>query len=271
MRPAVPFPDLDATWLAALRASYGEALQRHRAVAAVAAPERAMFAWDAVANDGRQLLALDHAAGAPADALRRSLADAARAHFEVVTRRGASGALPPGGDFATGHSRSTYLAICMALAGGDAALARSLAPFVWDPPSASYVGPGSVLCTPEQQALADALKHSLLGDDRAAGLALGRVTRISGEGIGELLMLRGLVEDDARRFLDGLARQLDAQARLAAEAGPRRLPDGLLCLPALGLAALALRRGCVSVEQLPAGNACFPRDVIAPPPESPNA
>ena len=266
MQPDAPSsPAPDAGRVAALRTSFQDGLRRHLAAAAVAPPERLLFARDAVANDRRQLVGLAGAVGTAPAEMRRLLVEAARAHLDTVRCRGTADAprVPPE-QLSTGHSRSTYLAMCMALAGDDAALARDLARFVWDPPGASYAGPGSVLCSPAQQALAEALKHLLPGDAAAAARALGGVTRIDGDGIGELLMLRGLVEGDAQRLLDGLARQLDAHARRVADEGAAAAPEAAVCLAALGLAALAVGRGLVPAARLPLGHACFPRAVIAP-------
>ena len=60
------------------------------------------------------------------------------------------------------NSRRALEALELALAGRAHDLATTLAPLVWDPPDATYIGPTSVVCTPEEQRLAYALRDLLV-------------------------------------------------------------------------------------------------------------
>jgi len=265
--PVPRFPEADQAWTSLMRRSYDELVERHLLSTRTAPPERLEYAWAALANDYRELACVAYAAGDPLDAVRNLLVAWSRAHLEVVKCRGtgqSGAAAPPPKEYSTGNSRSTYLAMCAALAAADRATARSLAPFVWDPPHASYVGPTSVICTTEQQTLAYALKFELLDDRGRAEEELARLTRVSEDAVGEMLMLRGIVETSPARFLDGLGRTLANHARRAAEKPNYRVAKYFLCLPALGLAALALEHHVATCEQLPADNVYLPRELIAP-------
>jgi hypothetical protein len=151
----------------------------------------------------------------------------------------------------------------MAVIGGDMGLATSMAPLVWDPPGARYVAPNSLICTTSQQALAYALRHHLLGENDRAKEQVKRLTRVTEDVVGEMLMLRGLVESEPARIKNGLPRVLDWHASVAAEPENYRVAKYFLCMPALGLATLALRQKLLAREDLPADNVYAPRDLIA--------
>jgi hypothetical protein len=263
--PKPRFPEVDAEWTSHMRQSYERLLEQDRARTQTAPPERQAYAWDAVGNDCRELAYVLYASGESLDRVRALLADSAQAHLELVKRRatgdgGPSSPRPQ--EYATGHSCSTYLAICMAETSGEGDLARALAPFVWDPPGASYVAPNSVICTTDQQTIAYTLKHVVLNRDADAQEQLRRLTRVPEDVIGDKLMIRGIIERDRGRVLDGHSRVLAWHERVAAEKANYRVAKYYLSLPALGLSAVALQRGVVALNDLPADNPHFPRDLI---------
>jgi hypothetical protein len=259
------FPEIDADWAQTLRQSYEAQRTRHRAAIPLAPPAREIYAWDALANDCRELAFVYYASGEPLERVREMLHEAARAHLEVVRRRGTPEAPVPLGptEFATGHSCSTYQAICMAFIAGDRRLAEALAPLVWDPEPARYVGPESVLCTTEQQTLAFTMRYLAAGIDDQAARELASLVRPTGEVVGEFLALRGILERDEARLRDGLQRALAWHAQQAREPHNVRIPQYYLCVPALGLAALAVERGVIGRGALPASDPYFPRELIA--------
>jgi hypothetical protein len=262
--PVPRLPDADEAWTAAMRRTYEDLLQRHLALTKTAPPERLVYAWDAVANDYRELACVGYAAGDPLDRVRVLLEGSSRAHLELVRRRGADeGDANTAREYATGNACSTYEAICGALAVGDRATARALAPLVWDPPGAEYVGPNSVICTDERQVLAYALRFELLDDRGRADQHLKRLTRVTQDAVGEMLMMRGILETRPELFLDGLTRTLAVHEHAARDKANYRVAKYFLCLPALGLSALALEHGLVAREQLTADNVYLPRDLIA--------
>jgi hypothetical protein len=263
MRRTPRFLEVDDTWATALQQSYERLLAQHLDAIAKTPPERLIYAWAAVANDYRELAHVLYASGEPLDRVRELLVSSARAHLELATlrRAGAPCTVDPS-LYSTGNSRSTYLAICMALIGGQSNLALALAPLVWDPPDASYVAPNSVICTDMQQALAYAMKYALLENRDEAEAQLAHLTRVPEDIVGELLMMRGLISAQPERLLKGIVLALAWHAREAAEPDNYRVPKYFLCVPALGLAARGLQRGLVAREQLPANDVYFPRDLI---------
>jgi hypothetical protein len=155
-----------------------------------------------------------------------------------------------------------YNSVWMALTTGEDDLARSIAPFIWDPPTAGYVGENSILCATSRQTLAYAMKYFLLGRTEESQKELALLMRVTEDVVGEMLMIRGIVEADPTRFLDGLSRALASHTKLASAKENFRVPDYFLCFPALGASALALRRGVVTPDYLPVGNVYFPNDLI---------
>ncbi len=175
---------------------------------------------------------------------------------------------PPGHkDYSLTNSRSHYLAVCKALISGEDALADQLALSIWDPPDASYLGANSVVCTTNEQHLAYALREMFKGDADAAHSELIKVRprklndRVASEG----KMLRGLIDEDAAVFLDGLRSLLALHARDATRDENRTDSSFFICIPALGLCKLALRRRLLQREQFPQGNQFLPIDLIASP------
>jgi hypothetical protein len=268
MISALRIPEVDEDWIEMMRQSYEGWLARHLAAIPNSSEERLLYAWNAVAGDYRHLAFLFYSAGESLDRVRSLLVETARAHLMMASLRGGeNGDSTPNklSDYSTGNSRDTYLAICMALTAGELDIARSLAPLVWDPADARYVGPRSALCADKQQALAYTLKYLLLDQKDQAEAQIGRLTIVERYVEGEFLTLSGLVRAKPRRILDGISAALDWHARQAAKKENYRFTEYFLCLPALGLAAYALRLGMLTYEQLPGNNIYFPRDLIAIP------
>ena len=258
------FSEVDVGWAQSLRESYQQLLAQHLDAIQKALPNRQIFAWQAVANDYRQLALVLYASGEPVDTVRGLLCDAARAHLGMVRLRGneQSGCEPTALDYSVGNSCSTYRAICEALLAHDLDLAQVLATFVWDPPEARYVGPTSVVCTDLRQGAAYALRYLLLDEVDQANAVLASRDRLPEDVVGEYLMLRGLVSNSGERVVKGVTLALAAHARLANEPENYRVPDYFLHIPALGLASCALQRGLLTLADLPSRDVYLPRDMI---------
>jgi hypothetical protein len=150
----------------------------------------------------------------------------------------------------------------MALIGGVPALARALAVCLWDPPDASYVAANSVLVTNNQQSLAYALRCLLVeGPERT--MEELRSMRGARPDLGTEAIIRGLATADRASILAGIDSALDAHAREAQKKVNHRVTDYFLCIPVLGLSALALSRGLLALPELPADDRYAPWTLIA--------
>jgi hypothetical protein len=265
------FPDVDPSWAESMLRTYEERLRQHSASVPTAPPERLAYAWNALAGDYREIALLEYAAGAPIENCRDFLVKGAKAHLEVVKIRGTGShrnPLSPGvqfGDDATGNSCSTADAICIAMTAADWQLALDLAPYVWDPPTASYIGPTSVLCTSNQQTAALLLRDYLMENVDGVISRLRAVHDLDAPDAGGLLMIEGIATESRVKLAAGFRRLLAVHAATAARAENYRVPEHFLCIPALGLAALALLRGTIKRDDLPRDNPHFPPELIADP------
>ena len=257
---------IDDNWVNSMRWSLEEQLVKHRLMTKSVPHERLVYAWHAVSNDWRQLAMVRYAAGDSFEEVRSALHDAARAHLQLTLRRKSDNGVSQTNehsDYATGNSRSTYLAICMALIVRDPDLARSLACNLWDPPNARYIGPESVLCTTEQSDLAHVLRHFLL-DERLPGKAvLAHFKRVSESVVGEYLMIRGLFNKEDIWLRKGLQLAIAWHDREVVRIAPEKVPDLFLNIPALGLVARGLDSGLLHNVDLPNGVLSFPCDLIS--------
>lgn len=164
-----------------------------------------------------------------------------------------------------GLTNSVYglQAMYLALIVGDWARARHLAEMVWDPPDASYIGPDSEVCTPDQQRLAYTVKQVILGDSQAA---LTEISLINPKAQVEIkiqaTMARAIVTKQGKVFLDSLTDLLAWHRKMALRKANLNDPDFFLSIAGLGLCALALQQGIILREQLPSNNVYLPVELI---------
>ena len=153
-------------------------------------------------------------------------------------------------DYSLTNSKDGYWHVCLALGIDEQQKARELAAMIWDPPDADYIGRRSTVCTPNDQALAYALRHFLADEPQEAASALCRVRTLPGDYVGlQAELLRCVMRSDASGFVVGLSALLARHEQLS-----RRDPWNpklYICVPALGLTALALAAGFVTAEQAP--------------------
>ena len=142
------------------------------------------------------------------------------------------------------------------MGGGGLGRVREAAGLIGDPPDADYLGDDSVVCTRDEQRVAYALRSLLLGD---CGAVTAELRDFPGgrpdDGLApQAEAVRGLAAGDARRFLGAMADVLASHDRRAARAEGRKDPASYFCLPAAGLARLALATRLVEPGWLPAGS-----------------
>jgi hypothetical protein len=148
-------------------------------------------------------------------------------------------------------SREGLHAVYLALAAGTFDRAQRLAREIWDPPDAedSYLGEGSEVCTLAQQRLAYAVRELLLQHPEAALAELRSLAAMHDEDAAEPMLqeqasaVKAIARGDAAAFRGALAALVDAHAQWAADPALARKPDTIVCVPALALAAEAMRRG----------------------------
>lgn len=221
-----------------------------------------------------------YALGADLDEVRLWLSRAAYLLSQVFALRGTTPRMPvavtdelgelhdvtpSGPDQSLTNSRRGLLAMQTALVAGDRELADQTAELVGDPPDASYIGPDSEVCMPDEQSVAYALKALLLEQTAVAVYHMGGVSNDAPPlEKQQAVALYALIDRDRDAFLEALDRLLDAQAAEAAEREAAREPRRFMCLPALALARLAIDDGLGTLDHLPASSIYLPLDLLTP-------
>jgi hypothetical protein len=167
-------------------------------------------------------------------------------------------------DFSPTNSKAGLEAMLFALIGDDQDTATKIADLVWDPPNASYIGPTSEVCTPNEQHFAFGLKHLLEKnyDKAMSEISQLRTTERDGWAANVRTMGHGMVTGQATLFLKGLREEL---ARHTKESNKRTniwRPELYLSLYGLGLAILAVRMGVIKAMGLPAGDEFLPLELV---------
>jgi hypothetical protein len=171
-------------------------------------------------------------------------------------------AFPTGRDFSMGNSQETYYGICLSLAIGQTETAVRMAAYCWDPPGASYVGPGS-FCTANDQRLAYSARKFYEGDHEGALKSVKAIRPAKGESndvVSQATIWEGILKPNVQLFLGGLSRLLDwhrAQVGRDTTWWLRKL----VCIEGVGLARLAVQRGIIGVDRLPNADVLLPLDL----------
>jgi hypothetical protein len=235
---------------------------------------------DSFASDCQWIGLYSYGLGFPLDEVRRSLSKASQALVRVFALRGTEEVFPvviltvdptkseddpafvigdrplhpPGSkDYSLTNSKECFKSICIALMAGEYPDAEKLAELMWDPPNASYIGPRSEVCTPNQQHLAYAIKYLLLGQLEAIHKELKQIRCRKGEEhlAAMAKMASGLVEKNEVFFTEGLGELLHWHQGQVKHPRNKFDPEMFMCIPALGLSILAVRRGLFKKTELP--------------------
>ncbi|MDQ4136265.1 MAG: Imm49 family immunity protein [Pseudomonadota bacterium] len=184
----------------------------------------------------------------------------------IVDEDGPRSFAPPGArDASLTNSRRGLLAMQVALIAGDHHLVERIAATVGDPPNATYIGPDSEVCTPEEQGLAYALKAYLLGRQAVAFFYTAGLTAAPPTVRQQALAIEALMGHEAGAFLAALDGLLSAHAATAGNPLNAREPRCLINLPALALAVLAIQSGVIDPDQVPTDDPYLPRTLLLPP------
>ena len=201
----------------------------------------------------RDLGLLRYAEAARLEEVRQLLRRSTQYTLEVFRMREAGQDEDPPSDLSLTNSRRGLDAMELALASGALDLAKTLAPLIWDPPGASYLGPGSVVCTPEDQHLGYALRDILTGRSEEA---LGELNAPPSEPDPDLddeaepdpdherraPALRSLLSGDASEATQALAASHAAFLQRVEGRGPLGKLEDLMDVPTVAYAALGRSR-----------------------------
>lgn len=168
-------------------------------------------------------------------------------------------------DYSLTNSASGLQGVYLALIVGDHAEAQRIAELIEDPPNASYIGYDSYVCTPDQQHLAYAVKHMMLGDTSKAASELSLVNpRTAPVDIRhQATMVRGLVAHQRSVFLQALEDLLSWHSKMAQRRPNLNNPGFFINIAALGLCASALRRGLITQGELPQDSVYLPLEMLS--------
>ena len=171
-------------------------------------------------------------------------------------------------DFGSGCSWYGYESACRAHMLGLPGVAAEIAPLIWDPPDATYVGRRSEICTPEQQKLAYALRDlgiPAYAESRPHLKRIALAWRVRGfpkEIAYQAGLLQAIGDGNGAEFTNQLDQLLAWHSRMANREDNRFDRHRFLCLPALGLGAIALARQTIRIEDWPQDDIYLPLELI---------
>ena len=171
-------------------------------------------------------------------------------------------------DFGFGCSWYGYESACRAHMVGLPGVAQEIIRLIWDPPDANYVGSRSEICTPEQQKLAYAIRDldtPAYAESRPRLRRIAQCWRVRGfpkQIAYQAGMIQAIGDGDGTAFSNQLDLLLAWHVRMATRDENRFDRDRFICLPALGLGALALARQTIRIEEWPQNSIYLPPDLI---------
>ena len=155
------------------------------------------------------------------------------------------------GDRSSVSSCTTLRVVSAAWVIGANDVVSALAPAIWDPAGAIYVNPKSESCRPDQQQFAYSVREYVTGSTDKALELCRAVKPLDSEVAAWTTIFNGILNDTGARIPGALQVMLTAHER---EARRKKYPFTVeygVCLVALGLVAVALRKGLVRLDQLP--------------------
>lgn len=161
------------------------------------------------------------------------------------------------------NSRRGLQAMYISLIAGGEALARQIVTHIWDPPDASYIGPDSEVCTPDDQQLAYAMKALLLDNKRDALNQLNR-RPASVEAQLQAALIEALITNRKADFIAGFHELLSWHHEQIADPGNQKNVELYVSIPGLALCRQALAGGLIERGDLPEHERLLPLDLLSP-------
>jgi hypothetical protein len=171
-------------------------------------------------------------------------------------------------DFGTGCSWYGYESACWAHMVGAQGLAENIVALIWDPPDASYIGSRSEICTPQQQKLAYAFRTlgtPAYAESRSQLRRLSELWRVRGfpkPVAYQAGLVQAIGDGNGAEFLRNLDSIHAWHTRMAQRHENLLERSRFLCLPALGLGALALTTQTIRIEDWPEDSVYLPLELI---------
>ena len=204
-------------------------------------------AFSSLAGTLEELVYLHSWAGSEAHRVKQCLKDATLAYAELISWINESKAT----DRSDVSSCRTFRILSAAWILGEEDGAIRLATEIGDPPNAAYVGPKSEICRSDRQQFALAIREFVVGSGSEALQRCRRVGALREDVAAWTTILNGILQQTGERMPGALQALVDSHER---EAHRKKYPFNIeygVCLEALGLIAIALRRRLVDLEQLP--------------------
>jgi len=239
------------------------------------APQRQMSQVEYVmlADACKDIGMLKYGLGYPLGETRGAFSEAAEAYLRVFKLRGTQSAFqvtvvsdeqakplrePGATDESLTNSKRGLQAVYVALIAGRELLARQIAAHIWDPPGATYIGPESEVCTPDDQQLAYAVKALLLTHSSDALSHLHLRCPSSSTAQVQANLIETLITNRAAECIARVNDLLDWHRQQAMSAEGRNNMDLFFSIPGLALCSQALGRAIVQHRELPERHVFLP-------------
>ena len=204
-------------------------------------------AWLLACNDFESLVHLYSWANSETTRVHSMFHSWIHAYRETLSDRDRSGA----SDRSVVSSCRTLAVLSAAWVINATELTTELARAIWDPPDAKYVLAQSESCRPDQQQFAYSVREYVTGSKDKALELCRAVKPLDTEVAAWTTIFNCILNDTGARIPGALQVMLTAHER---EARRKKYPFTVeygVCLVALGLVAVALRKGLVRLDQLP--------------------
>jgi hypothetical protein len=277
---AIPTPRLnyvDVQWARSVLAAFEQERADILDDTAASHSQLSQIEYVMLAEDCKDIGMLKYGLGYPLGETRVAFAEAAKAYLRVFELRGTQAAFevtvvrgeevkplrePGTTDDSLTNSRRGLQAMYIALIAGGETLARQIAAHIWDPPGATYIGPESEVCTPDEQQFAYALKALLLDKKSDALIHLHARRPASSSAQAQAEFIETLITNRKAEFIARLNDLLDWHHGQIVDAENQKNIDLFFSVPGLALCRRALGCGLTEPSELPEHEVFLPLGLL---------